>query len=193
MSIASNLNEGISFTGRAPLALRVLTEPLSLDEASEHEAKNYSLLKSGEISDHSGRDTDPQLEAIISEVQRLDHKLTIIQALLTQLLLKQEVIPERCSFRLSLAKLTCEIDFRHDVLVGSFVLVELFLFEDLPRPISLSGIVRAIEREGNATGKLGVDIDLPSFSDGVDSLLGRFIFRQHRREVATRRSQSAGS
>lgn len=186
----SSLNEGLAFTGRMPLALQLLTEPLAVDEVLELDAKNFSLLKNCELADHSGRDTDPQVETIISEIQRLDHKLNLIQALLTQLLLKQEVIPERRSFRLSLENLTFDIDSRQDLRVGSPVLVELFLFEDLPRPLSLTGIVTTINQEGSLTGTLSAGIDLPKFSDGVDSLLGRFIFRQHRREVAMSRSQS---
>lgn len=183
------MGDGLTFIGSVPVTLTVLSERLTLEQALQMDAKNLSLLRMMAVTDQTSRDLDTELEGMLVEVNKLDQKLTLIQELLTQLLMQHEVIPPRHRIELGLSSLSMTLP--SDVLVsaGANVLAEVYLFEDIPRALRLAGTassVRAISRSESE-----VDIALSGFSDGVDSLLGRFIFRQHRRAVAMSRAQNS--
>ena len=181
--------QGLIFSGRVPLTVTVLDGPMSDEALLRQDARNYSLLKTFALEDHSARDVDPELEGVMAEVQRLDQKLNLIQELLTQLLMVHEAIPDRRPIALGLSTLTLTVEQDLGVKPGDLVLSALYLLDDVPRALELTGTVVSVVTEGEA--EFRIDLSLPELSDGVDSLLGRFIFRQHRREIALKRGQTA--
>lgn len=186
MSLNSQLTgNGLTFKGNVPATVVQLDAPPSVDQNLHNDAQNLSLLKTFAVSDQAVRDSDPDLEAVLSEIYRLDQKLNLIQALLTQLLLQHQVIPERCPIQLGLASLVVTLSSTEAFSVGDHVLAELFLVDEVPRALNFFGVVRGTENVGSE--RVVIDIELSGLSDAVDSLLGRFIFSQHRREVAMQR------
>ena len=182
-------SQGLIFSARVPLIITVLDGPMPDEALLRQDARNYSLLKTFALEDHSARDVDPELEGVMAEVQRLDQKLNLIQELLTQLLMVHEAIPERRPIALSLSTLTLTVEQDLGVKPGDLVLSALYLLDDVPRALELTGTVVSVVTEGEAGFR--IDLSLPELSDGVDSLLGRFIFRQHRREIALKRGHTA--
>ena len=177
------------FSGRVPLRLTVLDERMSDEALLRQDAQNYSLLKTFALDDHFARDVDPELEGIMLEVKRLDQKLNLIQELLTQLLMAHEAIPDRIPVTLGLSTLTFTLEEDVGINPGDLVLSGLYLLDHVPRALELTGTVVSVTVENG--GGLRVELALPKLSDGVDSLLGRFIFCQHRREIALKRGQAA--
>lgn len=183
------MGDGLTFVGSVPVTLTVLSEQPSLEQSLQMDAKNLSLLRMMSVTDQTSRDMDAELEGMLVEVNKLDQKLTLVQELLTQLLMQYEVIPPRNKIELGLSSLSITLSADVSVSVGAIVLAELYLFEDIPRALRLAGTTSSVRAINSYESEVG--IALSGFSDGVDSLLGRFIFSQHRRAIAMSRAQNS--
>jgi hypothetical protein len=74
---------------------------------------------------------------------------------------------------------------------GDWVILNLFLIQGVPRPLKL--LARVVPMQGNAlaapeSATSPLTFSFVDLSDGVSSLLGRLVFRHHRREVALKRA-----
>jgi hypothetical protein len=82
--------------------------------------------------------------------------------------------------RLSVAGLECTLLDTLRLVVGDWTMVDLYLITTIPRPLKLLAKVMAI-KEGKGV------LSFADLSDGVQLMLGRLVFRHHRREIALRR------
>ena len=75
---------------------------------------------------------------------------------------------------------------------GDWVILNLFLIQGVPRPLKLLATVVPTSAAANLSGDAGgaLTFSFVDLSDGVSSMLGRLVFRHHRREVALTRAQS---
>lgn len=180
-------NEGLTFSGQFPVMLQQLDHPPSVDERLSFDARNLALLKTFSTPDYFHREIDSELEGLKVEIQGLNSKLNLIQELLTQLLMKHETLPSSSLIKLGISKLIIVNKNEWEVFADDNVVADLYLFEDLPRPLTVFGKVKSLSILEDF--RHSAEINLDPLSEGVDSLLGRFIFRQHRREVAMKRAQ----
>jgi hypothetical protein len=125
-------------------------------------------------------DLDP---ALMSELRRLDVKLTLVMELLLEL--------RAASHGGSAEKLELELDFRGMYWTprgmlperGSRGVAELFIHPQVPRPLRLYGTIVDVEA---GAGRVRLQFD-PLTESEADQL-ERLIFRAHRRQVAGTRS-----
>lgn len=120
---------------------------------------------------HTRKDSEPQGEAA-----RLDTKLNLILQLLTQLLHKDAVLPPAHAVRFASDAVTWPDT---DIRAGEPVVCELYLDAGVPVPIVLQGPVVL----DNGWARLG----LASLDEEQQAAWSRWVFRQHRRDVARSR------
>lgn len=135
----------------------------------------FAMLDAMEEPAQGRPDAEPH-----GEMARIEAKLNLILHLLGQLLHSNVSLPATHSIRFasdSVAWPCAEIQ------AGERVLLELYLDSAVPVPIVLHGEVAAV-LDGWAR------IDLTSLSEDHRASWSRWVFRQHRRDVAKNRQQS---
>ena len=185
-------SEGLSFEDQLPCAIEPRVEPPSLAERVRLNDRNFSLLKTHALEDYQRRDIDYELEGIASEIERIDQKMNLITELLCDLLSAEAQIPAPRVLAISMAGLQllpAPGDAYHK---GDWVILNLFLIQGVPRPLKFLATVVPTSAAANLSGDAGggLTFSFVDLSDGVSSMLGRLVFRHHRREVALTRAQS---
>jgi hypothetical protein len=186
-------SEGLSFEDHLPCEIESRAEPPSLAERVRLNERNVSLLKTHALEDYQRRDIDYELEGIASEIGRIDQKMNLMTELLCDLLSAEARIPTPRALAISMAGLQLRPAAGETYREGDWVILNLFLIQGVPRPLKLLATV--VPMQGNAmaapeTAALPLTFSFVDLSDGVSSLLGRLVFRHHRREVALKRAQS---
>jgi len=186
-------SEGLSFEDHLPCEIESRAEPPSLAERVRLNERNVSLLKTHALEDYQRRDIDYELEGIASEIGRIDQKMNLMTELLCDLLSAEARIPTPRALAISMAGLQLRPLSGEAYREGDWVILNLFLIQGVPRPLKLLATV--VPMQGNAmaapeTAALPLTFSFVDLSDGVSSLLGRLVFRHHRREVALKRAQS---
>ncbi len=115
-----------------------------------------------------------------SELMRLELKLNFLMDLVGQVLTTQLELPVRRKVRLGARGLSWSSE--KAVAVGGLYRVDLYLKPNLPRPLVLFGRIKALEGDV-------VTATFEGISDAVQDGLDKFIFRHHRRAVASQRRQ----
>ena len=186
-------SEGLSFEDHLPCEIESRVELPSLAERVRLNDRNFSLLKTHALEDYQRRDIDYELEGIASEIERIDQKMNLITELLCDLLSAEAQIPTPRPLAISMAGLQLRPATGEVYHEGDWVILNLFLIQGVPRPLKLVATVvpthdKALAAPESSTQPLTFSfVDL---SDGASSLLGRLVFRHHRREVALKRAQS---
>jgi hypothetical protein len=186
-------SEGLSFEDHLPCAIESRVEPPSLAERVRLNDRNFSLLKTHALEDYQRRDIDYELEGIASEIERIDQKMNLMTELLCDLLSAEAQIPAPRALAISMAGLQLRPAAGETYREGDWVILNLFLIQGVPRPLKL--LARVVPMQGNAlaapeSATSPLTFSFVDLSDGVASLLGRLVFRHHRREVALKRAQS---
>jgi len=186
-------SEGLSFEDHLPCAIESRVEPPSLAERVRLNDRNFSLLKTHALEDYQRRDIDYELEGIASEIERIDQKMNLMTELLCDLLSAEAQIPAPRALAISMAGLQLRPAAGETYDEGDWVILNLFLIQGVPRPLKL--LARVVPMQGNAlaapeSATSPLTFSFVDLSDGVSSLLGRLVFRHHRREVALKRAQS---
>ena len=189
-------SEGLSFEDHLPCEIEPRAEPPSLAERVRLNERNVSLLKTHALEDYQRRDIDYELEGIASEIGRIDQKMNLMTELLCDLLSAEARIPAPRALAISMAGLQLRPLSGEAYREGDWVILNLFLIQGVPRPLKLLATV--VPMQGNAmaapeTAALPLTFSFVDLSDGVSSLLGRLVFRHHRREVALKRAQSGAA
>jgi len=189
-------SEGLSFEDHLPCAIESRVEPPSLAERVRLNDRNFSLLKTHALEDYQRRDIDYELEGIASEIERIDQKMNLMTELLCDLLSAEAQIPVPRALAISMAGLQLRPAAGEVYDEGDWVILNLFLIQGVPRPLKL--LARVVPMQGNAlaapeSATSPLTFSFVDLSDGVSSLLGRLVFRHHRREVALKRAQSGAA
>ena len=189
-------SEGLSFEDHLPCEIESRLELPSLAERVRLNDRNFSLLKSHALEDYQRRDIDYELEGIASEIERIDQKMNLMTELLCDLLSAEAQIPVPRALAISMAGLQLRPAAGEVYDEGDWVILNLFLIQGVPRPLQL--LARVVPMQGNAlaaaeTAASPLTFSFVDLSDGVSSLLGRLVFRHHRREVALKRAQSGAA
>ena len=189
-------SEGLSFEDHLPCAIESRVEPPSLAERVRLNDRNFSLLKTHALEDYQRRDIDYELEGIASEIERIDQKMNLMTELLCDLLSAEAQIPVPRALAISMAGLQLRPAAGEVYDEGDWVILNLFLIQGVPRPLKL--LARVVPMQDNALAApesptSPLTFSFVDLSDGVSSLLGRLVFRHHRREVALKRAQSGAA
>ena len=101
--------------------------------------------------------------------------------------MSEEQIPAPMPIQLSAAGVQFAPDEPVSLRPKDWAIFELFLMDDVPRPLKLT--VRVVANSPDAPDN-AITLSFADLSDGVQSMLGRLVFRHHRREVALARQNA---
>ena len=189
-------SEGLSFEDHLPCEIESRMGLPSLAERVRLNDRNFSLLKTHALEDYQRRDIDYELEGIASEIERIDQKMNLITELLCDLLSAEAQMPTPRPLAISMAGLQLRPAPGEVYHEGDWVILNLFLIQGVPRPLKLLATVVPTQDNALAAPESSprpLTFSFGDLSDGVSSLLGRLVFRHHRREVALKRAQSGGA
>ena len=137
----------------------------------------YSLLE------QTGQQVIARDNDFDSDIQRLDHKIDLVIQMLGQLIKTQQTRPASTLLRLGAETIAWQ---NPQAKVGQEYLITLFLFEAIAVPIQ--ALVRITELDGE-----WCTAQFVSQSADEQSAWERWVFRQHRRQVAHTRDHSPHS
>jgi len=175
------LDDGLSFEDQLPLAIVPCEVLPTMSERVRLNDRNVSLLKTHALEDFQRREIDADLEGLASEIERLDQKITLVTELLCDLLVAEAKIPAPIPMTLSVAGLRCPLPEGAGLQTGDWAIAELYLITTIPRPLKI--LTKVVHADADS-----VTLSFADLSDGVQSMLGRLVFRHHRREIALRRA-----
>ncbi|RMG54291.1 MAG: hypothetical protein D6717_09830 [Gammaproteobacteria bacterium] len=172
------LDQSICYRRTLPLAARRLQVAPPAEVVERMNRRNEALLlmlESLEAAQPEGEDAHGHESS--PELQRLERKLDLALDLLFELLSDRLDRPQ--TVPVCFNEYAVQWQDGHGFPEGAWVEVDLYLHPLLPRAVKLLGQV---------TDGTRCEICLEGLNDTVRNLLSRFIFRQHRREVARQRS-----
>jgi hypothetical protein len=179
-------HSGVSYEDRLPVDWEVLAQPLTDGEILQLNTRNEELLSILLTLDEAHTEAEERDEKGESAgLLRLEGKLDLLLGMLGELLLSNTTLPPIHAVSLTSTQLQVQIEPKKKVKQpreGSNVKIHLFISPRLPRPIELLGSV--VSRE-EAT----ILFSLVSMEERFRDLLAKFIFRQHRRNIALARSK----
>ena len=185
---------GLSYTDNFSITWRAVDHGLDDRHLAQVNASNEAFLRDlSIISLNGGHDSAglesgglreaPDLpEALSREVQRLDLKLNLVLDLVSSLVYRQAEIPPVSPVRMSALGLSWSGDVPAP---GQTVFLELYLQRGLPKPLCCYAEVVSGPQEYEASE---ARVRFIGLCGATRDWLEKLIFRQHRRDVAFRRS-----
>ncbi len=172
------LDEAICYRRELPIAVHRLPVMPDAERIDALNRRNEALLlmletlESAPSEPEEGHEVPPELSRI---ERKLDLVLDLIFELLAARLQRPEAVP------VCFNEFALQWPERKALPEGGWVEVDLYLHPLLPRALKVAGQVTDGSR---------CQIVFEGVSESVRNLLSRFIFRQHRREVARARERS---
>ncbi|KAF0193038.1 MAG: hypothetical protein FD165_141 [Gammaproteobacteria bacterium] len=181
------LGSGLVYTDSIPFSWRQL-DTVTGDAAAAH-IGHHSLqvlrliLSIEEQGPEPVADADPEHE----NIARLEFKLNLLIDLVGYLLAQNSLIPPRVLVSLSADGLEWGSDDAPQL--GSYVELALYLSPKYPRPVTLPGFIEAVDV--TPEGGYRTRAIFPELSVPLQDALEKFIFRHHRRIIASRRGETS--
>jgi hypothetical protein len=188
-TVDSDFTNGLHFDGQLPLAYEDQdAQPLPATLARLN-ADNLQVLQSDAslAESHRGQDTKDEERPWLADLARLEFKLDVLLATLGRLLARESAMPATVPVRMYaggiewLAREACPPSGAHGRLT-------LYVNPVFPQPLVLHG--RVTGHRSDPQG-LWTQFAFTGLSPPVVDLLERFVFRQHRRQVAESRGLHA--
>ncbi|QBQ54618.1 PilZ domain-containing protein [Nitrosococcus wardiae] len=177
------LGQGVFYQSQHPLTWRYVEAGTKVSAFVCRD--NERLLKLLNSSIPSPLELLEEQPLLYSELQRLELKMDLLLEQIGLLLSQQMPLPEAIPLRLTAQ--TLQWWARETPMKGETVQVEVYLKEELRRPLVFLGQVKARKAEANGYRILVLFTEL---GEGVREGLERFIFRWHRRHIAQTRRGS---
>ena len=118
-----------------------------------------------------------------SEIHRLEHKINLVIQMLGQMLQSQQARPQAVALRLGAETIAWQAP---EVKIGQHFIVTLFLYESVALPIQAH--VEVIDKDADWCVTRFV-----SQPPDEQSAWERWVFRQHRRQIATSKEHISSS
>ena len=191
------ITEGLIYEADIPFCWQILSDNPPAHESLKLHESNRQLLQLL-LKDGTVQDIDTLSDPVALEMHRLDLKLDLLITLVGTLLTKEAGIPVRRKVLLGAEGLQILFDSSSEDDVGlaecasnsstsdCLVKVSMFLDAHFPQPLSFFARVDVIQQTG--TGSLMV-ATFQSKDQEVQDLLEKFIFQQHRRVIASSRTE----
>lgn len=153
-------------------------------------AQNAQTLIADASLEESHRVHDPGTDdaAFAADLQRLEFKVNVLLQLVVRLTARSETLPPPQPVRVYAGGMEWHSS-PGDPAPGSVVRARLFINPAFPLPLELIGVVAMPRRDGDSAWSR---LAWHGLSPAVIDLLGRLIFRHHRRQVAGSRTASTG-
>ncbi|HEU4530572.1 MAG TPA: PilZ domain-containing protein [Steroidobacteraceae bacterium] len=175
---------GLAYEDFAPLGWRALSALPDKEELLRLNAENAQVLQAdSSLEEHRRVEPRDESEPLFQELQRLEFKLDVVLRVMSNLLERQDAMPERRKFRIYAQGLEWA-ETAQAPKPGALGVVSLYVNRSLPFPIQLPAEVSVVTP---GTGETNVRIAFRGLSSHVGDLLEKLIFRHHRRLVAEAR------
>jgi len=180
--------EGITYRDRLPVDWEILPELPSDGEQHRLNRTNEELFQNLLLLDEAPQDTEEKEEGIAQEhFRRLEAKLDLLLNMVSEMISANGGgIPEPRTLNLG-ARGLCVHTQGGDLIglhEGSLLKIRLYLDPQFPRPLDLCGHITALQAD-NFT------VSYAHLEEALQSLLDKYVFRQHRRAVALARRRES--
>jgi hypothetical protein len=171
------LEKSLTYKQRLPLKLTQLNSPPQEGEISSYEQSNEALLMRLETRGTPAHEVDED-DAVHHELHRLEVKMDLILDLLTEVVSQSQILP--ASIPVEFNEYAIQLPPTSGIEAGMHVRIELYLDPAFPKPVILFARVYSVDP---------FRLEIQHVSDTIIDLLSRYIFRQHRRQIAKERSE----
>ncbi len=182
-----NSSTALCYQGVVPVEWDLLSGSVGAALRQRYQHDNIILLQGLLVVDEQPKpvlEHDEELSSLGQELQRIDHKLNLLLELLSQTLRSWRSLPPPTPVRLTVDGV--EWDSDEPLPVGEPVQLRIYLSPVFPNPFVVSGQVRSCRPKEEGGSHVSVRFD--ELGGQVREVLEKMVFRQHRREVARRRS-----
>ena len=138
------------------------------------------------LEDHAVLEKADENAPLAAEIQRLDRKMTLLLALVGQLLALNRPRPAPVPLRFN-ARGALWRPLEAAPQAGAQGILEIYLHECIAQPLRLRGRITAVA----ATGEVKVHFD--PHDDALCSVITKITFRRHRRQIAGRHASNRAS
>jgi hypothetical protein len=170
--------KGLEFNGRLPLSVDTAVQVPSAQELVLINTGNEQLLKTVTLLEEKV-DADEDDE-ILQELKRQDMKINMLLDMLSTLLIQNNAIPP--SREITLTDSWIRIKDLDAVQAEGDCCLKLYINASIPRPLVLYG---SLQKDSDSTY---VQIRFQGMSPSLVNALDKYIFRFHRRMVASSRT-----
>lgn len=176
--------QGVFLEENLPLTWRPLADSaLAADERNHINLEQLRVISS--LDDYYAPALDlEEASGISQEFQRLDAKLNVVMQMLGRLLVRDVALPSATQVVLQLDRLHWQLQDGTQPRVGEKVEIEVYLKRNFPFALMFAGEV-VVSAEGWASAVIAAD------HNELSELMGKYVFRAHRRQIAQHRKPSA--
>ena len=188
MSVENNdqLGAGLVYEDLVPMHWREAEEEIRPSQLIRIDESNEEILRFiSVLDDYSSESSVDSRGSGVSDITRVEHKVNLILDLVSQILVHNVDLPEAVPIRMSAGGLQWQCDVPLDP--GQYIFLDIYFYQNYPRPIVLVGKVQSVDRPGDGYSTL---VSFEYMSDMVRRWLDKIIFRHHRRVIAHARKQS---
>lgn len=119
------------------------------------------------------------------EFHQIEFKMNLLLELMGEVLATQMQLPPKSLVHLSANSLAWQDDCSVMPMAGQSVVLDVYLNQQYPKSISLSG--KVVELESKQDGQCHCKVNFDAFPESMQDQLEKLIFTHHRREVAHNR------
>lgn len=177
------LLDGITYGDNLPVVWDALDGQLSEGERHRLNRSNEELMQNLLLLDEASQDTEEKEEGSgLEHFTRLEAKLDLLLSLVTEMMSKNGGLPEKHTLTLGARALRVHTGKNETVNLeeGVMLRLRLYLNPQFPRPLDICGHLSALQSDS-------FTVTYCPFEEGLQALLDKYIFRQHRRAVALAR------
>ena len=165
---------GLSFKAQLPLKWRVIEDIETYQQPSNNRFMNMSSVLDDPEIHHTDGSTLPN-----ADIARLEAKLDLILELLGDVFAQKKAAPGNTAFQLSASGIAWLAN--DSPAVGNIIELQIFLSTKFLIPLYLAATVTRVEQQGTVNR---VQAQFLPMEESLQEWLEKYIFRQHRREVA---------
>lgn len=173
-------NESLVFVGQVPASIKPVADIPGASTLVVINERNEHTLRSSLIPNEPVEVDDS--DEITQHLKRQETKLDLLLDLVTELLSRQNQIPQDIELRLTAQGVDWS-DTESQYSKDDCVEVKVYITPSVPRPLTFFGRVVADSQAGKHS------VEFSGVSRPVTDLLEKILFRHHRRAVAQSRSE----
>lgn len=151
-------------------------------------SQNLEFLRASLLmEDHAPASTGDAHDETLLRIARLENRMDLLLQMTAQILIRQQPLPPAVAVEFGTESLQWTVDGTvQPPGTGDLLMLDLYLLAGFPFRLSLTAIVReVIHTESNG---ISVHADFEQMDETIRDILLRYIFRQHRRQIASTRS-----
>lgn len=180
------LGQGLVYEDMLPLRWRNLEQRHTTLELARLQDNNEEVLRVIGVLDEYLSETGEEHAPLSQEMLRIETKLNVLLALLSQLVTLHYPQPPVKPVKLSAADIEWVSD--EGARIGDYGVVEIYLSSRCQRPLVFPGTIFKVE---TMAGGYSIGMNFGELGDLIKERLEKIIFRHHRRGIALARRRAS--